>query len=73
MNLATKKDKGVSTITAMEIIQFVRIMNTSVRTIVITPVNNCEKPSNRPSAKASASAMKVKKSDIRLVEDLKNL
>ena len=57
MNLAINRERGVSTTTVKAIHHWSRSMKYSVPAMVTTPVNSWVKPSSRPSAKVSASAM----------------
>ena len=57
MKLATNSDRGVITTTASAMSAFSLNMNTSVPSIVMTPVKSCVNPRSRPSANVSTSAM----------------
>ena len=57
MKLATNSDTGVMTTTTSVITGFIHSMNSSVPTMVSTPVKNCVKPMSRPSANWSTSAI----------------
>ena len=55
MNFAIQTEKGVSTVTTPAISGFRRNMNTSVTTMVKTPVGSCWKPMTKPLVSWSAS------------------
>ena len=57
MKFATKSESGVSSTTTNVMPTFTVSMKISVPRIVTAPVNSCVKPSSRPSANWSTSAM----------------